>query len=304
MGEHVARHARAQGGGRGRLRLRQQHPRRGAEGGRRRRLRHPRLRARVHPPAVLRGQGPVPLGRALGRSRGHRAPPTTPCSSTFPDDAALARWITLARERVKPQGLPARICWLGYGERAKLGRVFNELVRSGARQGADRDRPRPPRLRLGRVAQPRDRGDEGRLRRHRRLADPERAAQHRRRRDLGLRPPRRRRRHRLLAPRRHGRRRRRHAARPRPASSACSPPTPAWASCATPTPATRRRSRSPARGASTSRCCQTPSNRPPFTGGRRCAAPPRTETQAWTSPPQDPPWRVMPRLTTSTLDLV
>jgi urocanate hydratase len=50
---------------------------------------------------------------------------------TFPDDRALARWITLARERVKPQGLPARICWLGYGERSKMGLVFNELVRSG-----------------------------------------------------------------------------------------------------------------------------------------------------------------------------
>jgi urocanate hydratase len=51
---------------------------------------------------------------------------------TFPEDKALARWITLARARVKPQGLPARICWLGYGERAKLGAVFNELVRTGA----------------------------------------------------------------------------------------------------------------------------------------------------------------------------
>src|SRR5437667_7935211 len=43
---------------------------------------------------------------------------------TFPEDQALARWIKLARERVKPQGLPARICWLGYGERAKMGLVF------------------------------------------------------------------------------------------------------------------------------------------------------------------------------------
>ncbi|HEY7922287.1 MAG TPA: urocanate hydratase [Vicinamibacteria bacterium] len=50
---------------------------------------------------------------------------------TFPADAALARWIRLARERIAPQGLPARICWLGYGERAKLGLVFNELVRTG-----------------------------------------------------------------------------------------------------------------------------------------------------------------------------
>jgi urocanate hydratase len=50
---------------------------------------------------------------------------------TFPEDVALARWIRLARERVAFQGLPARICWLGYGERARAGRVFNELVRSG-----------------------------------------------------------------------------------------------------------------------------------------------------------------------------
>jgi urocanate hydratase len=50
---------------------------------------------------------------------------------TFPEDQALARWIKLARERVKSQGLPARICWLGYGERAKMGLVFNRLVRQG-----------------------------------------------------------------------------------------------------------------------------------------------------------------------------
>jgi urocanate hydratase len=50
---------------------------------------------------------------------------------TFPEDRALARWITLARERVAFQGLPARICWLGYGERAKMGIVFNDLVRTG-----------------------------------------------------------------------------------------------------------------------------------------------------------------------------
>jgi urocanate hydratase len=49
----------------------------------------------------------------------------------FPDDEALCRWIRMARERVAFQGLPARICWLGYGERAKFGRRINELVRSG-----------------------------------------------------------------------------------------------------------------------------------------------------------------------------
>jgi urocanate hydratase len=50
---------------------------------------------------------------------------------TFPEDEALARWIRMAQERVAFQGLPARICWLGYGERARAGRVFNELVASG-----------------------------------------------------------------------------------------------------------------------------------------------------------------------------
>jgi urocanate hydratase len=50
---------------------------------------------------------------------------------TFPADAALARWIRMAQKRVAFQGLPARICWLGYGERARAGRVFNELVASG-----------------------------------------------------------------------------------------------------------------------------------------------------------------------------
>jgi urocanate hydratase len=49
----------------------------------------------------------------------------------FPEDEPLARWIRLARERVAFQGLPARICWLGYGERARAGRVFNRLVASG-----------------------------------------------------------------------------------------------------------------------------------------------------------------------------
>ncbi len=49
----------------------------------------------------------------------------------FPDDESLARWIRLAGERVAFQGLPARICWLGYGERHRLGLRFNEMVRRG-----------------------------------------------------------------------------------------------------------------------------------------------------------------------------
>ncbi|MEE8600986.1 urocanate hydratase [Euzebya tangerina] len=50
---------------------------------------------------------------------------------TFPDDEPLHRWITQASQKVAYQGLPARICWLGYGERSRLGQVFNDLVRDG-----------------------------------------------------------------------------------------------------------------------------------------------------------------------------
>jgi len=50
---------------------------------------------------------------------------------TFPKDEALARWIRLAQERIAFQGLPARICWLGYGERAEFGERINQLVRKG-----------------------------------------------------------------------------------------------------------------------------------------------------------------------------
>ena len=49
----------------------------------------------------------------------------------FPDDRLLQRWLDLAPERVAFQGLPARICWLGYGDRAKAGLAINDLVRSG-----------------------------------------------------------------------------------------------------------------------------------------------------------------------------
>ncbi len=49
----------------------------------------------------------------------------------FPDDAHLHRWLKMAKEQVHFQGLPARICWLGYGERAKAGLKFNEMVTTG-----------------------------------------------------------------------------------------------------------------------------------------------------------------------------
>jgi urocanate hydratase len=50
---------------------------------------------------------------------------------TFPENKPLARWIEQAQKKVHFQGLPSRICWLGYGERAKMGKIFNDLVREG-----------------------------------------------------------------------------------------------------------------------------------------------------------------------------
>ena len=127
----------------------------------------------------------------------------------FPDDDRLLRWLDMAEERVAFQGLPgphllARI------RAAREGRA--PVQRDGGERravGADRDRPRPPRQRVGRVPVPGDRGDEGRLRRDRRLADPQRVDQHGGRRALGERAPRRRRGDRDVDPRGDGGRGRR-----------------------------------------------------------------------------------------------
>ena len=55
----------------------------------------------------------------------------TAVKEAFPNNRALCNWIDLAQKKVRFQGLPARICWLGYGDRAKLGKIFNDLVASG-----------------------------------------------------------------------------------------------------------------------------------------------------------------------------
>ena len=74
-------------------------------------------------------------GRSGGsRCRAIRATSTAPTrwrAELFPDDAHLQRWLTLARERVQFQGLPARICWLGQGDRARFGVAINDLVARG-----------------------------------------------------------------------------------------------------------------------------------------------------------------------------
>src|SRR3712207_6949705 len=62
-------------------------------------------------------------------------PYTTLFRSLFPGDERLRRWLRMAEDRVSYQGLPARICWLGYGERARTGLRFNEMVRTGKLSG-------------------------------------------------------------------------------------------------------------------------------------------------------------------------
>jgi urocanate hydratase len=81
-------------------------------------------------PLFCEGQGPFRWA-ALSGDPADIARTDRAVLETFPQHEHLCRWIKLAGERVAFQGLPARICWLGYGERAKMGLVFNELVRRG-----------------------------------------------------------------------------------------------------------------------------------------------------------------------------
>lgn len=81
-------------------------------------------------PLFCRGSGPFRFA-ALSGDPADIARCDRELLNLFPDDAHLHRWLTMARERIAFQGLPARICWLGYGDRAKAGLAFNDLVRRG-----------------------------------------------------------------------------------------------------------------------------------------------------------------------------
>jgi urocanate hydratase len=81
-------------------------------------------------PLFCRGVGPFRWA-ALSGDEADIAAIDTMLGELFPDDPLLQRWLELAPERVAFQGLPARICWLGYGDRARAGLAINELVRSG-----------------------------------------------------------------------------------------------------------------------------------------------------------------------------
>ena len=90
----------------------------------------PGLCACLYPSVVLRRPRAVSLGRALRRSCGYRRTDDL-VLEMFPKNQIWRRWIKLARKRIKFQGLPARICWLGYGERAEFGLAMNDLVKKG-----------------------------------------------------------------------------------------------------------------------------------------------------------------------------
>jgi urocanate hydratase len=81
-------------------------------------------------PLFCRGVGPFRWAALSGEAADIAAIDAVLCD-LFPDDPLLQRWLELASERVAFQGLPARICWLGYGDRARAGLAINELVRSG-----------------------------------------------------------------------------------------------------------------------------------------------------------------------------
>ena len=82
-------------------------------------------------PLFCEGKGPFRWVALSGDANDIRATDRA-ILDLFPENESLRRWIELAEARVPHQGLPARICWLGYGERARAGAAFNELVRSGA----------------------------------------------------------------------------------------------------------------------------------------------------------------------------
>jgi urocanate hydratase len=82
-------------------------------------------------PLFCEGKGPFRWAALSGDPEDIRATDRA-LLELFPEDAGLRRWLTLAHERIAFQGLPARICWLGYGERSRAGLAFNDLVRRGA----------------------------------------------------------------------------------------------------------------------------------------------------------------------------
>ena len=91
----------------------------------------PGLRARLHPAAVLPRRRARSAGWRLSGDPEDIAKTDAKVKELLPDDKHLHHWLDMARERIKFQGLPARICWVGLGDRHRLGLAFNEMVASG-----------------------------------------------------------------------------------------------------------------------------------------------------------------------------
>lgn len=121
---------RLPGRGRRGVRLRQLHPRRGAARRYARAFEFPGFVPAYIRPLFCEGKGPFRWAALSGDpkdiARTDRA-----ILDLFPDNEPLTRWIRMAGEKVHFQGLPSRICWLGYGERDKAGEAFNDLVARG-----------------------------------------------------------------------------------------------------------------------------------------------------------------------------
>jgi hypothetical protein len=201
------------------LRLRQQHPRHGAGRRRGERLRLQGLRAALYPPAVLRGRGPFRWVALSGDPEDIWRPTPRPASCFRTRPACIAGWTARASASAS-RG--CRRASAGSATRSATGSASPSTRWSPAASSrADRHRPRSPRLRLRRLAEPRDRGDARRLGRGRRLAGAECAAEHRERRLLGQLPSRRGRGHGLLAARGRRGRRGRQRARRRSSWRAC-----------------------------------------------------------------------------------
>lgn len=80
----------------------------------------------------------------------------------FKEDDHLCKWIKMAQEKISFQGLPARICWLGYGDRARLGKIINDMVASGEVSAPVVNWTRPLRCRICSFAESGNGSNEGR----------------------------------------------------------------------------------------------------------------------------------------------
>ena len=121
---------RLPGGRQPRLRLRQQPPHRGTRRGYEQAFAFPGFVPAYIRPLFAVGAGPFRWAALSGDPADiHRI--DRALIDAFPDDDLLQRWLAIAPDRIAFQGLPARICWLGQGDRAKAGLIFNNLVRRG-----------------------------------------------------------------------------------------------------------------------------------------------------------------------------